>query len=116
MQDVKTSPALFAELSKKEKSVLTDSATGEGKQAKKDERQKKATAGSGQKGGGGRGARESGTKKTKNKYRDRMKGDDDMDDDDDFGGKSGKKNDRPKEIPFLTTDEVNLNNITIYWI
>lgn len=81
---------------------MTDAATGDGKQAKKDERQKKALAGAGQKGGGGRGARESGTKKTKNKYRDHMKGNDE--DTENISEKAGKK--REKEVPFLSVDEV----------
>lgn len=83
---------------------MTDSATGDGKQAKKDERNKKALAGSGQKGGGGRGARESGTKKTKNKYRDHAKGHDE--ETEHVSEKSGKN--KEKEIPFLTVDEVCL--------
>ena len=94
---------MFAELSKKEKTTLAETGTGEGKQFKKDERQKKATAGGGQKGGAGRGGRESGTKKTKNKYRDRVKGN--REDDDDCNvGHTGKM--KQQELPFLSQDEV----------
>lgn len=97
------SPALFAELTRKEKTELTESGTGEGKQVKREERQKKAVAGGGQKGGAGRGGRESGTKKTKNKYRDRMKGNlDDELDDKQVVKKSGKQ----QELKFLSEEEV----------
>lgn len=91
------------ELSKKEKSVLTDSGTGDGKQAKKDERHKKAQAGGGQKGGGGRGARESGTKKTKNKYRDHAKGGEE----DEVAGNERNVNRKHQDIPFLSAEEVS---------
>jgi hypothetical protein len=55
-----TSPALLAELSKKD---LHDLDTKSSKQDKKEERRAKATTGGGSKGGGGRGAREVKTKK-----------------------------------------------------
>ncbi|XP_066914006.1 E3 UFM1-protein ligase 1 homolog [Clytia hemisphaerica] len=100
-RDIKTSPALFADLTKKEKSELTDT-QGDGKQQKKDERHKKALAGGGQKGGAGRGGRESNTKKTKNKYRDRG----DADDGDEAANfNTGKK--KTSEIPFLTVDQIS---------
>ncbi|XP_057308369.1 E3 UFM1-protein ligase 1 homolog isoform X1 [Hydractinia symbiolongicarpus] len=103
-KDIKMSPALFAELTRKEKTELTESATGEGKQVKREERQKKAVAGGGQKGGAGRGGRESGTKKTKNKYRDRMKGNlDDELDDKQVAKKSGKQ----QELKFLSEEEIH---------
>ena len=82
-----------------EKTNLTES-TGEGKQAKRDERHKKALAGGGQKGGAGRGSRESSTKKTKNKYRDRMKGGEDEE-------VTSKKNREEKELQFLTQQQVS---------
>jgi hypothetical protein len=55
-----TSPALLAELSKKD---LHDLETKSSKQDKKEERRAKAASGGGSKGGGGRGAREVKTKK-----------------------------------------------------
>lgn len=57
-----TSPALLAELSKKDLHDL-DNKGGTAKQDKKEERRVKATSGGGSKGGGGRGAREVKTKK-----------------------------------------------------
>jgi len=102
LNDIKTSPSLFTELTKKEKNDLTESGTGDGKQSRKDERQKKANAGGGQKGGGGRGSRESGTKKTKNKYKNRKGNeDDDMDDDD---RTTTKKSDT--EFEFLSEEQI----------
>lgn len=95
---------MFAELTKQEKSNLTES-TGEGKQAKKDERHKKALAGSGQKGGSGRGGRESNTKKTKNKYRDRMKGNEDDE-------VTIKKKSEEKELVFMTGGQVR----SMFWL
>ena len=87
-------------MTKKEKSELTDT-QGDGKQQKKDERHKKALAGGGQKGGAGRGGRESSTKKTKNKYRDRGDADDG---EAEANFNAGKK--KTSEIPFLTVDQV----------
>ena len=101
ISDIKTSPSLFATLTKKEKTMLTDSSTGEGKQARKDERQKKAMAGSGQKGGGGRGGRESGTKKTKNKYKNRKGNADDEDDDESHVEKNSKE-----ELNFMSEAQI----------
>lgn len=95
---------MFAELTKQEKSNLTES-TGEGKQVKKDERHKKALAGGGQKGGSGRGGRESNTKKTKNKYRDRMKGNED-------GEVSAKKKLEERELVFMTGEQVR----SMFWL
>ena len=95
---------MFAELTKQEKSNLTES-TGEGKQAKKDERHKKALAGSGQKGGSGRGGRESNTKKTKNKYRARMKGNE-------ADEVTIKKNSEEKELVFMTGGQVR----SMFWL
>jgi hypothetical protein len=60
IQDAVTSPALLAELSKKD---LHDLETKSSKQDKKEERRAKAASGGGSKGGGGRGAREVKTKK-----------------------------------------------------
>lgn len=101
VNDMKNSPYLFAELTKKEKTDLTDTGTGDGKQARKDERQKKANAGGGQKGGGGRGSRETSSKKTKNKYKNRKGGDDD---DDEECMKASKKSDI--EFDFLSEEEI----------
>ena len=61
-QDAVTSPALLAELSKKD---LHDLDTKSSKQDKKEERRAKAASGGGSKGGGGRGAREVKTKKVR---------------------------------------------------
>jgi hypothetical protein len=59
--------------------------------------------GGGQKGGAGRGGRESNTKKTKNKYRDRGRDDEDDESYADVGGGQKKKN---SELPFLSVNEV----------
>lgn len=110
---MKTSPALFADLTKKEKSELTDGG-GDGKQLKRDDRHKKALEGGGQKGGAGRGGRESNTKKTKNKYRDRVGDEDNMDV---SSSNSSKK--KASEIPFLTVDQVMnriLDTILSYYV
>lgn len=100
--DIKTSPSFFAELTKKEKTDLTDAGTGEGKQSRRDERQKKANAGTGQKGGGGRGSRESGTKKTKNKYHTKKGHDDDMDD----SNYTSNKKPTNSTIEFMTEEQI----------
>jgi len=110
-KDVKTSPTLFADLTRKEKMNLTETDTGEGKQARKDERNKKANQGGGTKGGGGRGARESNTKKVKNKYRDRMK----ADEEEASNASASQKKGAAGELPFMSLEEIEStlrNNIT----
>ncbi|XP_065649420.1 E3 UFM1-protein ligase 1 homolog isoform X2 [Hydra vulgaris] len=103
-KDIKTSPALFAELTRKEKIDVSESGTGDGKQAKKDERNKKANSGSGQKGGGGRGARESSTKKTKNKYRERLKGNEN-DENEEFAD-SKKISTNSQQVNFFSVEQI----------
>ena len=93
---------MFAELTRKEKIDVSESGTGDGKQAKKEERNKKALSGSGQKGGGGRGARESSTKKTKNKYRERLKGNEENDEITD----SKKLSKSSQQISFFSIEQV----------
>ncbi len=104
---MKTSPALFAELSKQERANLTESKGGEAKQAKKEERHKKATAGGGQKGGAGRGGRETKTKKAKDKSKGRGKGQQD-DSDDDYNDKKPGKDSSQMLLTFMTEEEVGL--------
>merc|ERR1719494_1391025 len=86
-KDVKTSPTLFADLTQK------------------------ANQGGGTKGGGGRGARESNTKKVKNKYRDRMK----ADEEEASNASASQKKGAAGELTFMSLEEIEStlrNNIT----
>eukprot|EP00795_Rhopilema_esculentum_P017681 gene17681-9336_t len=106
---IRTSPALFAELSKQERASLTESSKADQKQAKKEERQKKATLGGGQKGGAGRGGRETKTRKVKDKGKYKGKGQqdgDDDDDDDEYTDKKSGKDASSMLFSFLPPDEI----------
>jgi len=106
---IRKSPALFAELSKEERTHLTDSNKSEQKQQKKEERQKKATLGGGQKGGAGRGGRETKTKKVKEKigkYKGKGGQYDDEEVNDEHSEKRVTKSTSNMLLNFMTEDEI----------
>ncbi|XP_032239292.2 E3 UFM1-protein ligase 1 homolog [Nematostella vectensis] len=99
-KDAAESPALFAELSKKDLASLKGGGGGaDRREARKEDRRK--TASSGGKGGGsvgGRGGRETKTKKVKKKdFRNRN-------DEDDTNEADSRSN--PDELQFMTTEEI----------
>eukprot|EP00794_Sanderia_malayensis_P000235 gene235-852_t len=102
---VRTSPALFADLSKQERANLTESKGADSKQVKRDERHKKATLGGGQKGGAGRGGRETKTKKVKDKSKGRNKGQQ-YDSDDEQNDKKPGKSPSQMLLIFMSEEEI----------
>ena len=106
-QVVRTSPALFADLSKQERANLTESKGADSKVVKREERHKKATLGGGNKGGAGRGSRETKTKKAKDKGKKYGKGHHDDDDDDANDRRSGKDSSQML-LTFMNEEEASI--------
>ncbi len=107
-QVVRTSPALFADLSKQERANLTESKGADSKVVKREERHKKATLGGGNKGGAGRGSRETKTKKAKDKGKKYGKGHHDDDDDDATTERRSGKDSSQMLLTFMNEEEASI--------